>query len=421
MATLVLKKIPPLSDLAWIVARRFYDDRCLQIAGSLTFTTLLAIVPLITVALMLISAFPVFSVLTGHLQEFVIKNMVPESADLIATYTGQFTANAAKLTAVGIVILAVTAIMLMMTIERAFNDIWRISHSRSVFQRVLIYWTLLTVGPVLIGASLSLTSWLVSLSLGLVSDIPGVGVALLKTVPIVLTALALALLYVTMPNRSVAIRDALAGGVLAGLAFEAMKRGFALYIMQFPTYKLVYGAFASVPIFLLWIYLSWLVVLFGAVVVATLPEWRERVGQGRTMPGADFFDALQILRILWQAQRDGQTVGLQRLHGAVRAPTERIEAIVDAMVGAAWVSRVLPAGWVLNRDPDTIKVEEVYRLFVFRADARMPTLDSDPELEGLVHDISARVAEHMRMSISELFRSAAGSETPTAPDRIRAV
>jgi membrane protein len=254
-----------------------------------------------------------------------------------------------------------------------------------------------------------------------VSEIPGAGLSLLKTVPIVLTSLALALLYLTMPNRRIGLQDALFGGLLGGLAFEAMKHGFAFYITQFPTYKLVYGAFASVPIFLLWIYLSWLVVLFGAVVVAALPEWRERVGQGRTLPGTDFFDALQVLKILWHAQRQGEAVGLQRLHGAVRVSTERIEAILDAMVGAAWVSRAMPTGWVLNRDPDTIKVEEVYRLFVFRADARMPALDADPELEALVHEISARVAENMQMSIDELFRSAARTGTPVAPARIQAV
>ncbi|OGA39003.1 MAG: hypothetical protein A3G24_10915 [Betaproteobacteria bacterium RIFCSPLOWO2_12_FULL_62_13] len=415
------KKLPPLTELVRTVVRRFDDDRCLQIASSLTFTTLLAIVPLITVALTLISAFPVFRELSEQLQQFVLDHMVPEWADTIATYTEQFTANAARLTAVGIVFLAVTAIMLMLTIERAFNDIWRVSQRRSVLQRVLVYWTLLTIGPVLIGASLSLTSWLVSLSLGLVSDIPGAGVALLKTVPVLLTSVALALLYLTMPNRRVAMRDALLGGVLAGLAFEAMKRGFAFYVTHFPTYKLVYGAFASVPLFLLWIYLSWLVVLFGAVMVAALPEWRQRVGQGRTMPGADFFDALQILKILWQAQRQGEAVSLQRLHSAVRAPTERIEAILEAMVGAAWVSRVVPPGWVLNRDPDTIKVEEVYRLFVFRVEAQARAREADRELDALVHDISARIGENMQMSVEQLFRSAARDEVLGAPARVQAV
>jgi membrane protein len=402
-----------------IVGRRFYEDRCLQIASSLTFTTLLSIVPLITVALTLISAFPVFSAMTQHIEQFMFDNMLPESADAIAAYTEQFTSSAAKLTAVGIIFLALTAIMMLMTIDRAFNEIWRVTRPRPLLQRIFIYWTLLTVGPLLIGASLSLTSWLVSLSMGLVSDIPGAGVALLKTVPVVLTSLALAMLYVAMPNRRIALKDALLGGLLAGVAFEAMKRGFAFYITQFPTYKLVYGAFATVPVFLLWIYLSWLVVLFGAAVVAVLPEWRERAGQGRPMPGSDFFDALQILRILWQSQQNGEVVVLSRLHGAVKVRVERIEAILEAMLGAAWVSRAAPSGWVLSRDPAAIKVEDVYRLFVFRADAQMPSRDSDAELDSLVHEISARIAENMQMSIEDLFRSAQRAQA--APVRMQAV
>lgn len=397
-----------------IVARRFYEDRCLQIAASLTFTTLLSIVPLITVALTLISAFPVFAKMSAALQRFVVEHMVPASAGAIAGYAEQFAANAAKLTAAGVVILVITAVMLLMTIERAFNQIWRVSHPRPVLQRVLIYWTLLTVGPVLVGASLSLTSWLVSLSLGVVSDIPGAGVALLKTAPIILTAVALALLYLAMPNRRVAFRDAFSGGLLAGLAFEAMKRGFAFYITQFPSYKLVYGAFASVPIFLLWIYLSWLVVLSGAVVVAALPEWRARAGHARPFPGGDFFDALQILKILWHAHRKGEVVQLFQLHGVVRVGMERIEAILDRMIGAAWVSRAAPAGWVLNRDPATIKVEDVYRLFVFSAGAQVPTREANAEFDALVHDISAGISEHMQMTVEELLRSAGQSEVPEA-------
>lgn len=258
----MLLKTARLLEFWRIVGKRFDEDRCLQIASSLTFTTLLSIVPLITVALTLISAFPVFGAMTQHIEQFMFENMVPESADVIATYTEQFTSSAAKLTAVGIIFLVVTAIMMMITIDRAFNEIWRVSRPRPLLQRIFIYWTLLTVGPLLIGASLSLTSLLISLSMGLVSDIPGAGVVLLKTMPVLLTSLALAMLYIAMPNRRIALKDALLGGLLAGMAFEAMKRGFAFYITQFPTYKLVYGAFATVPVFLLWVYLSWLVVLF---------------------------------------------------------------------------------------------------------------------------------------------------------------
>ena len=402
----MLKPTPPLIELVKIVARRFYEDRCLQIASSLTFTTLLSIVPLVMVALTLISAFPVFRHMSEALHRFVLGHMLPESAGVIAIYTEQFAANVAKLTAVGIVFLVVTSILLLMTIERAFNQIWRVSRPRSVFQRVLIYWALLTVGPLLVGASLSLTSWLVSLSLGLVSDIPGAGVALLKTVPVILTSVALSLLYFSLPNRRPAFPDALFGGLLAGLAFEAMKHGFAFFITQVPTYKLVYGAFASIPIFLLWIYLSWLVVLSGALAVAALPEWREQTGKALPQPGSDFFDALQILKVLWRAHHTGDVVRLSQLHGAVRLGVERIEGILDTMIAAAWVSRAVPAGWVLKRDPGSIKVEEVYRMFVCSAEPRMPAREADIGADALARDISTRITEHMQQSVDDLFCAA---------------
>ena len=263
--------------LAW---RRFREERCLQIASSLTFTTLLAIVPILTVALTLISAFPVFREQLQHVERFLVSYMLPESAAALAGYAEQFAANAARLTTVGLAFLFVTAIIVLLTIDRAFNQIWRVPRPRSTAQRFLIYWALLTVGPPLIGASLSVTYWLVGKSLGLVRDMPIAAEVMLDVVPLLLTATAFTLAYITIPNRRVLVRDAVTGGLLAAIAFEAMKRGFAFYITQFPTYKLVYGAFAGVPIFLLWIYLSWLVVLIGAVTAAVMPEWRERTGRG---------------------------------------------------------------------------------------------------------------------------------------------
>ena len=400
----VPRKPAALLQFVGAVARRFEEDHCMQIASSLTFTTLLSLVPLATVALTLIAAFPVFREMNETFEQFVLDNLMPDSAEMIGNYTEQFRANAAKLTTVGLALLTATAVMLMVTIERAFNQIWRVSRPRPVLQRAIIYWTLLTVGPVLVGASLSLTSWLVSLSLGLVSDIPGAGVVLLKTIPVVLTSLALALLYLTMPNRRIVLRDALIGGVLAGLVFEATKRGFAWYISQFPTYKLVYGAFASVPVFLLWIYISWLIMVLGAVVVATLPEWRARSGRGTAAPGADFLDAIRILHVLWQAHRQGAVVRMAALHASVAVGVERIEALLETMMAAAWVSRAAADGWVLNRDPAAITLEQIYRLFVFSPDALAARYKVDAELDRLTVDIGARVGAHMQLSIEQFFR-----------------
>ncbi|MGZ5228780.1 MAG: YihY family inner membrane protein [Burkholderiales bacterium] len=393
-------------DLVRIVMRRFNEDRCMQIASSLTYTSLLSIVPMVTVALTVIAAFPAFGEVTAALQTFILQNLVPASADVIASYTQQFSTNAAKLTAVGIAFLVLTSIMLLLTIDRAFNDIWRVKRPRPVVQRVFVYWTLITVGPVLIGASLTLTSWLVGQAVGFVRGVPGAGVVLLSIVPVVLTSLAFSLLYIAMPNRRIALRDAVLGGVLAGVAFEVMKRSFAFYVAQFPTYTLVYGAFATLPVFLLWIYLSWLVVIFGAVVVASLPEWREAAGQRQPVPGSDFFDALHILKIVWQAHQTGQAVTLSELLQATTLRIENVESILETMVGSGWVRRTLPNGWVLHRDAATIKVEDVFRLFVFRGDAHLPGREADADLEAAIHEMGTRMGETMRVSLSTLFRSA---------------
>jgi membrane protein len=406
-------------DLMQRVVQRFNEDRCMQIAASLTYTTLLALVPLLTIALTVISAFPVFDEMSVVLQAFVLENLLPQSAEVIANYTREFTANAARLTAVGVGFLSVTAILLLITIDRAFNDIWRVRHPRPLVQRVVVYWTLLTIGPVLIGASLSITSWLVAQSVQFVRVIPGAAVVLLTLVPFVLTSLALALLYLTMPNRRIAVRDALVGGFIAGLAFEVMKRGFAFYITSFPTYRLVYGAFATVPLFLMWVYLSWLVVVFGAVVVAVLPEWREKAGRAEAAPGSDFFDALQILKVLWQAHREGKVVKITELFGTVKVRIERLEAILDAMRGATWVARAAPNGWVLSKDPDGITVAEVFRLFVFSAESRVPARHADPELEAMLHDISEHIAGELKMTLEAFFsdaeRAQAEAEALDAP------
>ena len=237
------RKMPSLIAFACLAWRRFREERCLQIASSLTFATLLAIVPIITVAVTLIPAFPVFRELLQYIERFLVRHMLPESATALAVYVEQFAENAARLTAAGVAVLFVTAVIVLLTIDRAFNQIWRVPRPRGVVQRVFIYWALLTVGPPLIGASLWRTSWLVSQSLGLVKDLPLAGEVMLDVVPVLLTAAAFTLAYLTVPNRRVLTRDAFAGGLLAALAFEGMKHGFAAYIAHFPTHTVIYGAF----------------------------------------------------------------------------------------------------------------------------------------------------------------------------------
>jgi membrane protein len=410
----LLKPFLRLAELVRLVARRFQDDHGLRTASSLTFTTLLSLVPIITVALTLVSAFPVFQGLSAVIEEWIFDNMVPESANVIEQYANQFVDNAARLTAVGVVFLAVTAIMLLLTIDDAFNNIWRVRRPRPMLQRVLIYWALITVGPLLIGASLSLSSWLMSASAGWTQHIPYASVTLIKFSAVALTCVALALLYYALPNRPVTMRDALIGGILAGTVFELTKHGFGFYVTNFPTYQLVYGAFAAVPVFLMWLYVSWLVVLLGAVVVAALPEWRQQTVQGRLAPGSNFVYALQVLKMFWQAQQRGDVVTVPSLHAHLHIRYERIEAILETMQRASWVNRAVPSGWVLHRNPATIAVADVYKLFVFDPALPFSAPEAQPELVSLARAYGDRIGDGAAMSVANLFEAGTAQETPVA-------
>jgi membrane protein len=351
------------------VMHRFNQDKSLQLASSLTFTTLLSLVPLVTIALTLISAYPVFASLAAQVQSFVMQNLLPEmGGKVISRYVEQFSDRAGRLTAVGTAFLGVTAFMLMFTIERAFNSIWRVTRPRPLAQRIIMYWGGLTLGPILIGASLSITSYLVGISLGLARQIPFAAEALLRTFPVALTIAAFSLMYFIVPNRQLRPRDAIVGGIAAGLLFELMKRGFAIYITKVPTYAMVYGAFASIPIFLLWIYLSWLVVVLGAIVAAALPDYAYLRPGGRRQAGVLFADALAVLRVLMLAQRRARVLSVAEVAALAALPRDECEALLERLAGAGWVLASSGDRWALSCDPERLTVAQVYREFVYQPD-----------------------------------------------------
>lgn len=385
---------------------RFYFDQCLKTAGSLTFTTLLALVPLITIMFTVMAAFPVFSEVSTPVKIFLLENLVPEAAGKIITvYMQQFTDNAAKLTALGIVGLAVTSVMLMMTIDTEFNAIWRVSRPRPLRYQVLMYWAVLTIGPLFIGVSMSITSHVVTLSLGYFGGIEEAGVTTLKVISTLLTCLAFAWLYWVVPNRRVRLLHALIGGCIAGLAFEAMKRAFALYVAQFPTYQLIYGTFASFPIFLLWIYVSWLLVLAGAVIAACLPYWKDQVWRVPSGPAAVFYGALQILRLLHEAHLLGEVITTAQLKERIRFKLEDVEEILARLTNVGWVQPVLSGGMTLSRWTGEIKVADVYRLFVFEPEVLEAgrAREADSELASLSRDLASQIENKMNLPLSAFF------------------
>ena len=272
---MILPRPPRLrafAALSMAVARRVEEDRCFQVAGGLTFTTLLSLVPLLAVVLSVSAAFPVFDQWMEALQQFVVRNFLPDvGRRMIGRQLTEFTENAAQLTTIGILFLGVTSLSLILSIDETLSRLFRVPQQRRPAHRLFLYVGVLVLAPLLIGASVSMTTWLVGQSLGLIGGSQSFSIGAFRAVPYAFTCLALTLLYLLLPNRKVQLRHALAGGLFAGLAFEIAKRGFALYISYFPTYTMIYGAFAAIPIFLLWVYISWLVVLLGATLTAVLP------------------------------------------------------------------------------------------------------------------------------------------------------
>ncbi len=260
-----------LRHFARLAFAQFQEDRLNRVAQALSYTTLLSLVPLTTLAFGVFSIFPVFQKWMLVMQNYLYSHFVPAAGDVVQRYLNQFASKSAQLTAFGLGFLIVTALMLMATIEETFNDIWRVPQKRKLVHRFLSYWAILTLGPILLGVSLSLTSALFSFSGGNV----GVGVwhAVLVSLPFVAEVCVFMLLYIVVPNATVSWRHALIGSMVTALLFEIAKRGFALVVIKYSSYRLVYGALAALPVFLIWIYVSWAVILMGALLVALMPQW----------------------------------------------------------------------------------------------------------------------------------------------------
>ncbi|MGE0255194.1 MAG: YihY family inner membrane protein [Alphaproteobacteria bacterium] len=349
-------------------AGRFFGDGGLATAASLAYTSLLAIVPLFAIGLSVMAAFPVFGRVRSRFATEVLDVLVPSSSADIVQHLDAFVANTGKLTAIGVVWLAVTAIMLLSTIENAFNAIWRVKGGRPLAQRLVSYWTVLTLGPLLLGTALSIGPVLFAMAhtAGEGVGLGGVGRAVALTISPLLTAAGLAVLYMALPHRPVRWTWAALGGIVGAVLFELLKRGFGLYVENAGSYESVYGSLAALPIFLIWMYLAWSVVLFGAATAASLPEWlaqrRAMDDQGPLTGDRILLRALQAIEALLLAGRDGRRVNDDEIIATADGDARGVGAALGALIAAGWIARTDTEQPVLARDFEGVTLFDLYRV-----------------------------------------------------------
>lgn len=332
----------PWFDTLRTLRQRFREDHLGLTAGSLTFTTLIALVPLVTLMLAVFTAFPMFSSFQGALEKYFLQALVPDTiARPVLRALTQFASKASRLGSVGLLFFVATALAMMLTIDRSLNAIWRVRQPRPLAQRVLLYWASLTLGPLVLGVSLSFTSYALSASRGLVGVMPGTLAFVLNALEFALLASAMAALYRTVPNTAVRWAHAWAGALFVAVAFEIAKKGLAWYVDSVGTYSAVYGAFATVPILLLWIYLGWVIVLLGAVIAAYAPSLAMHIVHRPAAPGDRFELALQVLALLEVARHAPERgCALPDLGERLRADPLRIEPVIELLVRLDWAARL---------------------------------------------------------------------------------
>jgi membrane protein len=353
--------------------------------------------------LAIFTAFPIFSSFQASLEQYFLKSLIPPNiAKPVLGALTQFAAKANKLGAVGLVALGVTALALMLTIDRTLNAIWRVQRPRPMAQRVLVYWAAMTLGPLLLGGSLTLTSYAISVGQGYLTAMPASMSTALGSVDIVLLGLAMAGLFHYVPNTHVRWRHALLGGAFVSLGFSLAKSLLAWYVKQVPTYSTLYGAFATVPVFLIWVYLGWVIVLLGAILAANAPSLIGRLHLRPDTPGQPMALALETLRELWRVREAGQS-GLSRLTlaSALGVDPLQLSPVLDKLQAMDWIGRLEEEGaqrLVLLCAPERVSAEPLIDAFL-------------AQRQGLLANLWTQ-GEWSRLTLDRLLLTEAGSPRP---------
>ena len=357
-----MNKIKQLFLFLRYVANTFYENRCLRSASALTYTTLLSLVPLSAVVFSVFAAFPMFESFAGQIQNFVFENFVPTSGEAIQQYLEEFSAKTSKLTAIGTAGLILSALLMMNTIEGAMNDVWHITSSRKAIPKFMVYWAMLTLGPILVGASLAVTSYLTSLPLlsetAFVTDIKA---TLLGLLPFLATTMACTLLYSVVPNTYVPLRNAFIGAVVAAILFEMAKKAFALYVTAFPTYQMIYGALATIPVFLVWLYLSWMVVMLGAEISYCLTHKHSSKRDTPDATGIKLLNDFKLIGLMWRAQLQEKLLTEDELCQDDSFGSIEIQAGLERLQKVGVIHQTLDDKWAISKNSSKLTLGDLYR------------------------------------------------------------
>ncbi|APZ43919.1 YihY family inner membrane protein [Acidihalobacter ferrooxydans] len=352
------------ADLFRVVIKRFFEDRCMQAAGSLTFTSLLSLVPLVTVVFGVLSLFPVFQTMTGDLRHLLMGQLMPASGEHVEQYLLQFSEKASKLTIVGSLWLFVNVVLVLEEVDTALNGIWRAHRRRKMAMMLVVYWAMLTLAPLLLGSGIVASTYLYAVYKAHVYG----GAAhvldwlLLSLVPLFLETLAFSMLFALVPRVRVRLRAVLIGGLLTAVLFELAKRGFAFYVSNFNSYELIYGVFSAIPIFLIWLYLSWLMVLFGAEVTACLDGNCHRKRFTDAQAARSLWLAVRLIARLGEAQRRGVGLSLTALH--LKEPAfdqTQVEHMLQRLATMNIAHQSVEGDWLVSRDLHELTLGELYR------------------------------------------------------------
>jgi membrane protein len=337
------------------VISRFGADRCSENAAALTYMSLFALVPLLTVLYTMASAIPAFQGVETQMQDFIFKNLLPEASSDIKAYLDDFSRQAKNLTGPGIAFLLITAVLMLRNIEKSFNMIWRARENRSAVSSFLLYWAVLTLAPITIGLGLGISTYLASFAHVLEEfDVIGAKAILITLTPLLLSTAGFSLVYVAVPNCRVPYKHALIGGFIAALAFNIARSLFTKLVVE-SSYTFIYGAFAAVPLFLLWIYLSWNIVLMGGILVHSMSAYQSAEQANRP----NVLKALDVLYLFWQKQQSGKTVReielLKTRHSVIRGlDSETWGELRDIFINKKIITQNDKGHYLLSRDLHTL-------------------------------------------------------------------